>query len=114
MNRMITPLWLASVSILSLLVAALIAADDVRLMKRQPNTDQFQQLVGGLGFGPATDWSHCAHTFDPRFVDECDYDVGPVAGHKCFCPYHTGTVFSHPPIQHVEAEARVGDDANLP
>jgi hypothetical protein len=28
--------------------------------------EEFQRLVGGLGFGPAVDLSGCAFAFDPR------------------------------------------------
>lgn len=48
----------------------------------------FQQLVGGLGGGPATDLSRCESAFDPRLDAPCSLDAGPVPGGRFFCPYH--------------------------
>jgi hypothetical protein len=56
---------------------------------RRPSGD-FQQLVGGLGFGGAGDLSGCAHGFDPRLERGCGMRCGPVPGGDLFCPRHGG------------------------
>jgi hypothetical protein len=59
--------------------------------------EEFQRLVGGLGFGPAVDLSVCAFGFDPRLDGACAFDTGAVPGGTCFCPRHAGSVFFYPP-----------------
>ncbi len=59
--------------------------------------EEFQGLVGGLGFGPAVDLSGCAFGFDPRLDGGCALDRGSVPGAACFCPRHAGSLFSYPP-----------------
>lgn len=80
---------LGSLFVLVTLVALLIVADESRLRLHGKSSSSFQQLVGGLGIGPATDWSRCAHTFDPRVSYECYYDAGPQPGGANLCPYRT-------------------------
>jgi hypothetical protein len=60
--------------------------------------EEFQRLVGGLGFGPALDLSVCAFGFDPRLDGTCAFDSGAVPGGTCFCPRHAGSVFFYPPL----------------
>ncbi len=61
--------------------------------------EEFQRLVGGVGFGPALDLSACAFGLDPRLDGSCSADSGPVPGGACFCPRHCGSVFSFPPLR---------------
>src|SRR5579871_3846529 len=60
--------------------------------------EEFQRLVGGLGFGPALDLSACPFGFDPRLDGTCGEDCGAVPGGRCFCPRHAGSVFFYPPL----------------
>ncbi len=60
---------------------------------RGANAESFQRLVGGAGFGPATDLSGCAFSFDPRLDWACSAERGPVPGGSCFCPRHSGSLF---------------------
>ena len=64
---------------------------------RERPAAEFQQLVGGLGSGPALDLADCPFAFDPRLAGVCQDEGGPVPGGGCFCPYHAGAVFSCPP-----------------
>jgi hypothetical protein len=41
---------------------------------------EFQQLVGGLGFGPAVDLSGNAFRFDPRLSPRRPADLDPLPG----------------------------------
>jgi hypothetical protein len=59
---------------------------------------EFQQLVGGLGFGPAVNLSPCAFSFDPRLCHRCPQDFGPVPGGRCFCPQHASSILSYPSV----------------
>jgi hypothetical protein len=59
---------------------------------------QFQDLVGGLGFGPAADLSRCAFSFDPRLCDRCPEDVEPIPGGVYFCPQHGCSILYYPPL----------------
>ena len=47
---------------------------------------EFQQLVGGLGGGPALDLDRCASGFDPRLCPARLGDGGPVPGAALFFP----------------------------
>jgi hypothetical protein len=67
---------------------------------RQRRAEEFQRLVGGLGFGPALDLADCPFGFDPRLDGACGEDRGPVPGGRCFCPRHAGAVLSYPPLGH--------------
>lgn len=60
-------------------------------------SEEFQRLVGGLGFGPACDLSGCPFGFDPRLDGACGEDCGPVPGGRCFCPRHAGSVLYYVP-----------------
>jgi hypothetical protein len=60
--------------------------------------EEFQRLVGGVGFGPALDLSVCAFGFDPRLDGACAAECGAVPGGACFCPRHAGSVFIYPPL----------------
>jgi hypothetical protein len=69
--------------------------------------EEFQRLVGGLGFGPALDLSGCAFGFDPRLDGSCAWETGPLPGGACLCPRHAGSLFFYPP-------PRRGEDDVLP
>ena len=88
--------------ILLLLLAAASSAVLVEEARARPagaaRAEAFQRLVGGLGFGPATDLSGCVFGFDPRLDGACALDYGPIPGGGCFCPRHAGAVFCYPPL----------------
>ncbi|MFL5244979.1 MAG: hypothetical protein ACJ8FY_22990 [Gemmataceae bacterium] len=56
-------LVLASVS------GAILIAESHSQDGRQKHAEEFQNLVGGLGFGPSVDLSGPAFVFDPRLVE---------------------------------------------
>jgi hypothetical protein len=60
-------------------------------------SEEFQRLVGGLGFGPVGDLSGCPCGFDPRLDGSCGEDCGPVPGGRPFCPRHAGSVMYYRP-----------------
>jgi hypothetical protein len=92
----------AGVFVALLLLTA--AASAVLIAEGRPRPDrdargeEFQRLVGGLGFGPALDLSGCAFGLDPRLDGSCSEDRGPVPGGACFCPRHAGALFRYPPL----------------
>ena len=59
---------------------------------------EFQQLVGGLGLGPAVNLGDCCCCFEPRLDSACGFDRGPIPGGSCFCPRHACSVFFYPPL----------------
>jgi hypothetical protein len=59
---------------------------------------EYQELVGGLGFGPAVDLSRCANSFDPRMCRHCPADFGPIPGGSPFCPQHACSVLYYPAL----------------
>jgi hypothetical protein len=61
-------------------------------------SEEFQQLVGGLGFGPALDLSRCPMAFDPRLGSTCEEDSGSIPCGNPFCPQHGTSVFDFPPL----------------
>ena len=87
-----TTILLGAIGVMGVLVSLLLVADEQRLRTRRQSASSFQKLVGGLGLGPATDWSRCAHSFDQRVSSECYYNAGPVPGGADFCPYHASSV----------------------
>ena len=92
-------------TLLFLLLAALTAAAGAALAlgARPPagqdaRAEEFQRLVGGLGFGPALDLARCPNAFDPRLCPHCPAEYGPLPGGGCFCPYHAGSPLDYPPL----------------
>jgi hypothetical protein len=80
--------------------------------RRRQHTDDFQRLVGGVGFGPAVALTGCAFGFDPRLDGRCEADRGPIPGGACFCPRHAGSVFHFPPLARPGPEGQ--DDGPVP
>jgi hypothetical protein len=78
--------------------AAILIAEVLPQPQHQERSEEFQRLVGGLGFGPAVDLSGCVYTFDPRLGDGCSYDLGPIPGGADFCPHHSCSVLYYPPL----------------
>ncbi len=87
------------------IVALTLAAGAVLVIGARPSAAEaargraFQELAGGLGFGPALDLSRCALSFDPRLCPACSQEVGPVPGGQAFCPYHAGAVIDYPALR---------------
>ncbi len=55
---------------------------------RARTSEEFQELVGGLGLGTAVGLSPCAGAFDPRVETSCTLRHEPVpCGSPC-CPAH--------------------------
>jgi hypothetical protein len=54
---------------------------------------EYQQLVGGLGFGPALDLSTCANSFDPRVSNQRPAPLGPFPDGSAFCPQNGFAIF---------------------
>jgi len=73
-----------------------------RAHRGEAHAEEFQRLVGGVGFGPALDLSGCAFGFDPRLDGSCAEEDGPVPGGACFCPRHAGSLFCYPPVPREE------------
>lgn len=46
----------------------------------------FQQLVGGLGFGPTVELSTCPVQFDPRLETTCNAHTGAIPAGGLLCP----------------------------
>jgi hypothetical protein len=85
--------------LLAAAAAVVLVAEDTAARGREARSEDFQRLVGGVGFGPAVDLSGCAFGFDPRLDGSCEQDCGPVPGGACFCPRHAGSVFFYPPLE---------------
>jgi hypothetical protein len=65
----------------------------------EKRAEEFQHLVGGLGFGPALDLEQCDFAFDPRLAPACPNDCGPIPGGVFFCPYHACSILDSPPLE---------------
>lgn len=90
--------------LLAAAVAAVLATEESR-QRRPSGSEAFQQLVGGLGFGPSLDLSDCVFGFDPRLDGACSWQRGPIPAGACFCPRHAGSIFFYPPVGRKEADA---------
>ena len=87
-------------TLLLVLAAGLVLAVESRGPgARAVRARDFQELVGGLGFGPAVDLSGCGFAFDPRLDPRCSEDQGPIPAGSFFCPYHTCSVFWYPALE---------------
>jgi hypothetical protein len=89
-----------SLVLLLLTGAACAVAVGEQLAQRQrlAQTERFQRLLGGIGFGPAVDLSGCPFGFDPRLDGSCAEERGPIPGGSCFCPRHAGSLFYYAPL----------------
>ena len=95
--------------------AAALAAEGHAEQACAARAEDFQRLVGGLGFGPTLDWSECPFSFDPRLEDACGADLGPIAGGGCFCPHHACSVWPYPPLRRRQpVDPRGANHATLP
>jgi hypothetical protein len=77
---------------------ALVTLDVARGDSHRANSDAFQQLVGGLGFGPALDLSQCEFSFDPRVCGHCASTQATIAGGMYLCPHHACSIFFYPTL----------------
>lgn len=96
---------LATVVILSVAAGALLAADAAMQNVQRHRAREFQQLVGGLGFGPCLDLERCEMCFDPRINPAGPAGLGPDPGGPVtagvyFCQEHGVSVFHYPRPNH--------------
>jgi hypothetical protein len=101
------------VLILGLAISAgvLSAVEERSQREREAANEEFQRLVGGLGFGPAVDVTSCPFCFDPRLDSDCQQDQGPIPGGGCFCPLHANSVFTYPSLAPAEPPQEGDGDA---
>src|SRR5271166_3876477 len=78
--------------------AVLVTADSVSSPANPAHAEELQQLVGGLGCGPAVDLSRCAFSFDPRLCADCPLNHAPVPGGARFCPQHACSILYCRPL----------------
>ncbi len=81
--------FLIALLAMGLLIALLVVDDRHRMRNHRAAATEFQQLVGGLGLGPDTNWGQCPHNFDPRISAACSYDAGALPGGAAFCPHRS-------------------------
>jgi hypothetical protein len=90
---------LAGILILAASAAVILVVESRDDSAGAAREQEFQQLVGGLGFGPAVDLSRCPASFDPRLGHHCPEDVGRVPAGGYFCPHHACSIFYYPPLE---------------
>ena len=93
----------APLTVLAVILALAVAAGAIVALESRDRSraeaEDFQRLVGGLGFGPALDLARCPNSFDPRLCPHCPADSGPVPGGGRFCPQHACSVLDYPPLE---------------
>jgi len=82
----------ALVAVVLILAAGLFAAEKRADAKRARREQSFQQLVRGVGLGPAVDMSGCEAAFDVRICPTCSHDIGPLPLGSIYCPHHALSV----------------------
>ena len=88
--------WMFAISLTMMVAAsAIMVIESHRDPRRATRSREFQQLFGGLGFGPAVDLSRCSLAFDPRLGPVCDSRFGPIAGGGSVCPHHALAIFDY-------------------
>lgn len=102
--------------VLLVMLSGMVLLVEARARARRPDhAEEFQHLVGGIGFGPALDLDGCAFGFDPRLDCSCSSERGPIPGGSCFCPRHAGSLFFYRPLDRGKPLWEEGDrDAPLP
>ncbi len=115
MNSTLPRLVLMSLIGLSVAAGAILVAESRRNPVASRQSREFQQMVGGLGFGPAIDLSRCTLAFDPRLGPVCDSQLGPIPGGGFVCPYHACSVFDYSPaVEPLQPWAEATPDATVP
>ena len=100
--------------VLAVSATAVLIVEGRSQRRREARSEQFQHLVGGLGFGPALDLSGCAFGLDPRLDDSCSDDCGPIPGGATFCPRHAESVFYYAPREHGVPQLMTKDGDETP
>jgi hypothetical protein len=85
--------------ILTIGAGAIVVIDNLGPGPEEARAREFQQLVGGLGLGPAVDLGRCPFSFDPRVSHRCPQDLGPIPGGGCFCPRHACSILYYPALE---------------
>jgi len=110
------PRWIL-VSVIGLTVTAsvIVLSESRRNPVAAGQSREFQQMLGGLGIGPAVDLSRCTLAFDPRLGPVCDSHFGPISGGEFVCPYHACSVFvDSPAVKVLLPWSEVTTDATVP
>jgi hypothetical protein len=94
---------LALILTLALATGGVLGVDDWLQQRQAERAEEFQRLVGGLGFGPAVDLARCAFSFDPRLCSGCPQDLGPIPGGVYFCPQHACSILFYPRLEATRA-----------
>jgi hypothetical protein len=77
----------------------LVTGDSLAPAAGNGHAEELQQLVGGLGCGPAVDLSRCAFSFDPRLCPDCSLQHAPIPGGVYFCSQHGCSIlYCRPPM----------------
>src|SRR5262245_39566779 len=104
-------LLLVLILLLAATAGGLVLSDGLQPTRSAAGSREFQELVGGLGFGPAVDLSQCENAFDPRLCPHCSWEAGPIPAGSRFCPQHGSSVFYYPSLPPRSADS-VGGHAD--
>jgi hypothetical protein len=105
----------AAILTLAAVAVFLPAREAWREDRRGAGVRQFQELVRGLGLGPAATPSGCEFGFDPRVSPDWRAAHDPVVCGEYFCPGHAGSVFYLAPLEPAPHELLEGRrDADVP
>ena len=115
MNSTCPRLILASLIGLFVAASAIVLAESRRNPATASRSREFQQMLGGLGLGPAIDLSRCTLAFDPRLGAVCDSQWGPISGGGFVCPHHASSVVDFSPaVEPLPSWAEATPDAPVP
>src|SRR5262245_23095823 len=89
---------LAAIMILAMGAVIVLVVESQGHAAAKHHTREFQEVVGGLGFGPALDLSRCPLSFDPRLCPRCTADLGPIPGGGFFCIHHACSILYYPAL----------------
>ena len=115
MNSALPRMVLASLIAIFLAAGAIVVSESRRDPVSASRSREFQQVVGGLGFGPAIDLSRCTLAFDPRLGPVCEAQMRPIPGGGFVCPLHACSVFDYSPAAETPIpQAEATPDATVP
>ena len=101
------------IAVVALLACVVMAAEILGENRNRAKASDFQELVGGLGCGPAVDLSQCEMTFDPRLCQDCSLRHEPVPGAVYFCPQHACSLLFYPHFLDLPRNSHHGMDKTV-
>lgn len=114
MSRKVPAAALFTIVALAAGAAGILVAGSDGATRSPQAAEEFQRLVGGLGFGPALDLAPCAADFDPRLGGSRLTGDALIPGAGDWCPQAALSIFHVRPPEGRDETAPGDPDAASP